>query len=273
MSSPTRAEKQRALLAEYRTAEADGNKRRIKAIEAQVISENYSLVLQLTKKYTHRLTIPLVLNEAEVVQAGLMGLLLGWRGWEPTRGALSTYVGWRVRWEVQTLISQSLLFKAKSLGKPWQVFRAQEIFHAQHGRDPNAEECNAKLESLGLPLRVTAEQLEVWRVAPSVLSFEAMTAEDDETHATRDRNNPYIPKFQLSEQRPNPEQACDRAEMAESLMAAMQTLTEAEQIILERTVMGEETLVDVAEDLGISDERAKRIRLGALEKLRTRVPT
>lgn len=69
-------------------------------------------------------------------------------------------------------------------------------------------------------------------------------------------------------QDPPPESMVSDAQEARTLRGALDRLTERERVVIERVVMGDENGQDVATDLGISRERVRQLKEGALDKVR-----
>lgn len=269
----SRKERQVELITKYRIAEKEGNRKACRDIENIVLKENLKLAEQLAGRVMSRLSVPFYGEHSDILQGALIGLLKAWKGWDPEKGMYSTYCGWWVRKAVQDVVSDYLpIFKIKHVAKPWQVHRIQEAFQAQYNRAPTADEVNERIAYKGWKLEVTEEELENWRATPSAVPYEEVVGDDYGDNYVRSIPTPLYraaaPTRNLEDDRSNPEMSANKAETFQRLMDTILELEPREQDIIERTVMGTDTVEDLALEWELTDAYVRRLRSDTIQKLR-----
>jgi len=256
------------LLAEYKDALSKSDAKRAKRIEDRMIRENYNLVRKLVAKLQKRLTIPVNVEEADLLQAGCIGMLTAWKKWVPERGRFSTYAAHWIRHEVQDCISDNLpIYRPRQSGKPWTVHKKQEEIRARTGRDATAEE-----------LGITQAQLDEWNNAPVIvasidepLNPNVIARSAGITFSSAGSSGPIGLHEALPDRKPDPEMQFRNAELAALIADGMVDLDEREAFVIDALFIEQLSYKQVCAALDISEEMVRQARLSALEKLRARV--
>jgi RNA polymerase sigma factor (sigma-70 family) len=193
----------------------------------------------------------------DLMQAGAIGLVRTLDGYDPNKGAFSTFAAWWIRHEVQNATAKvSQITRPKNSGVPLSVALEIDRFRQLHGRAPRPEELTPLN---GQP--VTQRDLDQWMAFPLLTSI-------DETfgNAGREEGSSTLSKHEtISNGAPTIEALLVDRERALKIMAC---LTPSEREIVQLLHLDGVMQKTVAESLGVSRARVTQINAEAIAKLR-----
>jgi RNA polymerase primary sigma factor len=218
--------------------------------------------MPLIGSVAHRYRGARAVDHAELMQAGVVGLLRALDRYDPDRGTpFWVYASWWVRQAMQQLVSEltrPVVLSDRALRQLARTKDAQRLFTQDHGREPSQAE-------LADQTGVTKEQLGY------LLAAERTPRALDEPVAAGEAGSSSLADLLAD---PAAEDALDRVprrHAAQLLEAVMVTLSDRERLVLSRHYGfdgREQTLREIAGTLGVSAERVRQIEQDALEKLR-----
>ena len=220
------------------------------ASEAELVAHNLRLVVAVAKKYQgHGLDL------LDLIQEGNIGLMTAARKYDPSVGRFTTYA---YHW-IRQAVSRSLMERGRTIRLP--VHLAEKIQKLRRAIDELHTERPATLaQHLGWKIE-KVELMLIWIVAPlSLDKHDTISMASDHPQTLADRT-PAPPV--------DYDGAVCHAELSSSLRAAVGTLSEREQRVIElRYLDGPRTLEEVGDSMGFTRERARQIEAEALRKLR-----
>lgn len=291
-----------SLHAKYLTAKAVGDELAIRRINQTVIAQNMPLIRKLVDKVVHRLD-PNSAGFASVddlYQAGCIGTLRAFAKFQPKIARFSTYAAHWIRCEVQNAFGASQpLKRPRDVVRPLKINLIRERFLNQKGREPNAEEINAELSKdipagtspreIKAKFTVTEAQLEAWRMVPLFTSMDEEAGSPDQavggaTHGQRHVSNlggvvrgghsttvrgevntrhDFIGCHDMT-----PERRLEAAQSAHGLGESLKDLDDRELAVITGLFYDDRSYADLAEELELTEESVRRIRVKALAKLK-----
>lgn len=124
----------------------------------KLVEENSSLVHKLVKKFLRFSVIPVDYEDA--YQCGVIAFLYA-LDHDKSTSAFSTYLGFRVRHEINQLLHRSTFIrKPKKHGLPYTKIRELDAFQTKCGRRPTAEELGVtqqQMDEFDTPIVLTPE--------------------------------------------------------------------------------------------------------------------
>ncbi|HEX6702786.1 MAG TPA: sigma-70 family RNA polymerase sigma factor [Gaiellaceae bacterium] len=196
----------------------------------------------------------------DLVQEGAIGLLAAIDRFDPDRGAsFSTYARWCVRRAVtHALTDHGRLVRLPKgvVERHRAVAQASARFRAETGREPTREELAA---ATGLPLPVVAE---------AAAAREGIASLDEPLS----ESGPALESLVEDPAAPRPEVEALAHERSELVAGAVQKLPPRQRRVIEAYfgLAGDErSLVELAEELALSPQRARALEQDALRRLWT----
>ena len=215
----------------------------------RLIEASLPFVITVATEY-RRWGVPL----EDLIQQGNLGLLKGAIRYEPERDCrLITYAVYWIRAEIRDYVVRA--YRLVRIGGSKGERRALRAYRRTREDDP---------EKLAALSGISAERVE--RLQPM------LKQRDVSLDASIDGESPAVDR--LRDPGDSPEEIADQNDTADKRRArvdtALSTLNERERWIIERRILGEDTvtLEALGKVLGISKERVRQIETRALEKLR-----
>lgn len=205
-------------------------------------------------------------NLLDLVQEGNTGLLTALNAFDPEKGTrfLSCAVWYITRSILAHLNGENAIIRKTNNTKTvYKIPKIKEKFYAENNRYPDVDELAAILEAdYGLKIKDKTDLLDVSTTSIS-------TCFDDED-ARAFENTPYFTEKTAVDNDYLPEM--DKEFNSVVSGALMSSLTEREQVII-RMAFGigynkEYTNAEIAEEIGMSSERVRQLKNGAIEKMR-----
>ena len=234
---------------------ADGGGEDPVAVRNQAILKQLPQVHFIASRIHER--IPQQVELHDLVQAGVIGLIEAHRSFDAGKNVqFSTYAAFRIRGAILDAL-RSLDWGSRSLReKAREITKARTEIQAALGRSPSSEELAAQL---GISLAKLNELVTDLHGLHLVNQQAAGSGDDDEIYdliesATSPWDNPF--------------EAYAKAESMAPLVAAVNKLSEREQLILSLYYKDELTMREVAEVTGLAASRVCQIHAEAVKKLK-----
>ena len=97
------------LLAEYQDCKIKGETEKARRIAGKILEDNGGLINRIVKKYKPFLRAARTTDWEDLFQAGQIGMLTAIVGYNPARGAFSTYATFKILHEVQCAVRRDRL--------------------------------------------------------------------------------------------------------------------------------------------------------------------
>lgn len=226
----------------------------------KLATANLRFVYAVAKRYANND------NLLDLVQEGNTGLLTALNAFDPEKGTrfLSCAVWYITRSILAHLNGENALIRKTNNTKTvYKIPKIKEKFYAENNRYPDVDELAAILEAdYGLKIKDKTDLLDISTTSIS-------TCFDDED-ARAFENTPYFTEKTAVDNDYLPEM--DKEFNSVVSGALMSSLTEREQVIV-RMAFGigynkEYTNAEIAEEIGMSSERVRQLKNGAIEKMK-----
>jgi RNA polymerase primary sigma factor len=226
------------------------------AARERMIQANLRLVVAIAKDYVN-LGLPLL----DLISEGNIGLMKAVDRFDPKKGAkLSTYASWWIKQAMKSALAnqgKTIRLPAQVIGKIGQMRRISAQLSSDLGHEATDEELG---EELGIPFQ-KVERLKSVGLRPQ--SLNAFVGEDDMTEFGES-----VP----DEQTQTPFELFREKDFSDQIDRVLKTLNDRETtIISERFGLNgtpAKPLEQVAQLIGVTHERVRKLELAALAKLR-----
>jgi RNA polymerase primary sigma factor len=221
-----------------------------------MINANLRLVVTIARDYIG-LGLPLL----DLISEGNIGLMQAIDRFDPEKGAkLCTYAVWWIKRAIKSALanqSKTIRLPAKTIEKITRMRRASAAMSNALGREPTEDELS---EELGIAAEKVAR---LKRVGLRPESLDAFVGDDDMTEFGEN-----VP----DEQAQTPFELLGKKDFSDQVWRLLKTLNQRETtIITERFGLNgtvAKPLEHVAETIGVTRERVRRLERNALAKLR-----
>jgi RNA polymerase primary sigma factor len=222
----------------------------------RMIHSNLRLVVAIAKDYVN-LGLPLL----DLISEGNIGLMKAVDRFDPKKGAkLSTYASWWIKQAMKSALanqSKTIRLPAQVIGKIGQMRRISAQLSSDLGHEATDEELS---EELGIPFQKVARLKSVGLQPQSLNAF----VDDD--------NMTEFGESVPDEQTQTPFELFREKDFSDQIDRVLKTLNERETtIISERFGLNgtaAKPLEQVAQLIGVTHERVRKLELAALAKLR-----
>lgn len=246
------AKEEEDLITEMRAGNEDARKR--------LIAANQRFVYAVAKRYGNED------NVLDLVNEGNLGLMQALDTFDPAKGArFLSYAIWYIRREINSYLNNDnlLIRKTNNSKTVYKLAKIKAKFHAEHGRYPDVDEIAGILErEYGMTIKDKNDLLDISTTSIS-------TCFDDEDSRAFE-NSPYFSEKTATDNDYNAE--IDSEHNASLSGEMMSILSERERTIVKRAFgIGYNkayTNAEIAEDIGMSSERVRQIKNGAIEKMK-----
>ena len=224
-----------------------------------LVASNQRFVYAVAKRYGNED------NVLDLVNEGNIGLLQAVETFNPEKGnRFLSYAIWYIRREINAYLNNDnlLIRKTNNTKTVYKIAKIKEKFYAEHNRYPDVDELAAIMESeYGLKIKDKTDLLDINTVSIN-------TCFDDED-ARAFENTPYFTDKTAVENEYLGEMDTEHNSSVSGIL--MSSLTEREQTVV-RMAFGigynkEYTNAEIGEELGMSSERARQLKNGAIEKM------
>lgn len=228
--------------------------------KAQLIAANQRFVYAVAKRYGNDD------NVLDLVNEGNIGLMQALETFDPEKGnRFLSYAIWYIRREINAYLNNDnlLIRKTNNTKTVYKIGKIKQKFYAEHNRYPDVDEMAAILEEeYGVKIKDKADLLDVTTTSIN-------TCFDDEDSRAFE-NTPYFTDKTAVDNDYLPEM--DKEFNSVVSGALMSSLTKREQVIV-RMAFGigynkEYTNAEIAEEIGMSSERVRQLKNGAIEKMK-----
>lgn len=226
----------------------------------KLIDCNLRFAYSVAKNYANDDNIKDIVNEANT------GLIIAAEKFDETKGnRFLSYAIWYIKREVQAYLNGEnlLIQKTNNTKTVYKIAKIKQKFFAEHNRYPDVDEMAEILEKeYGLKIKDKTDLLDITTTSIN-------TCFDDEDSKAFE-NSPYFTERTAVENEYEDEIAQDHTASVSG--ALISSLTEREQTIIKMAFgIGynkEYTNAEIAEEIGMSSERVRQLKNGAIEKMK-----
>ena len=206
-------------------------------------------------------------NVLDLVNEGNIGLMTALETFDTSKGnRFLSYAIWYIKREINAYLNNEnlLVRKTNNTKTAYKIAKIKAKFYAENNRYPDIDEISEILEKeYGLKIKDKSDLLDISTTSIS-------TCFDDEDGRAFE-NSPYFTEKTSIDNDFEAEAAQEHnSSVTSSLLSA---LDERERTIIERAFgigySKEFTNLEIAEDLGITSERVRQIKKGAIEKMQS----
>ena len=226
----------------------------------RLIAANQRFIYAVAKRYGNDN------NVLDLVNEGNIGLMQALETFDASKGnRFLSYAIWYIRREINAYLNNDnlLIRKTNNTKTIYKLSKIKEKFYAENNRYPDVDEIAAILEAeYGLKIKDKTDLLDISTTSIS-------TCFDDED-ARAFENTPYFTEKTAVDNDYLPVMDDDFNSAVSG--ALISSLTEREQTVIKMAFgIGynkEYTNAEIAEELGMSSERARQLKNGAIEKMK-----
>ena len=218
--------------------------------EAELVGEHLDLVHRMVTQLTQR--VPAHVRRDDLVSAGMAGLVLAARHFDPARGVpFGRYAATRIQGALLDELRSSDWASRPVRARARAVASTTEALTIKLGRAPTTDEL---AEACGLSVSTLAQLSEdVHRAV--VINYEAVLEAGDS-------------ELLLPVASDNPEEELLTRERTAALLRAVAALPDRLAIVVRGYFFEERTVTELAEQLGVTQSRVSQLRAEAMELLR-----
>ena len=227
---------------------------------AKLIASNQRFVYAVAKRYGNED------NVLDLVNEGNLGLMQALDTFDESKGnRFLSYAIWYIRREINSYLNNDnlLIRKTNNTKTVYKINKIKAKFYAEHGRYPDVDEMANILEAdYGLIIKDKNDLLDISTTSIS-------TCFDDEDSRAFE-NTPYFTEKTATDNDFNDEIDSEYRSAVSGAMLSI--LNEREKTIVMRAFgIGYNkayTNAEIAEDIGMSSERVRQLKNGAIEKMK-----
>ena len=231
-----------------------------KEAKDRLIMCNQRFVYAVAKTYANEDNIRDLVNE------GNIGLMQALETFDHTKGnKFLSYAIWYIKREIQAYLNNEnlLIRKTNNTKTVYKLSKIKQKFYAEHNRYPDVDEIADILEKeYGLKIKDKTDLLDVTTTSIS-------TCFDDEDNRAFENSQYFTERTATENEYEDEVKKEHNASVSGTLMSE---LTEREQTIIKMAFgIGynkEYTNAEIAEEIGMSSERVRQLKNGAIEKMR-----
>lgn len=233
--------------------------------KALLVAANQRFVYAVAKRYGNDD------NVLDLVNEGNIGLMQALETFDSTKGnRFLSYAIWYIRREINAYLNNDnlLIRKTNNTKTVYKLGKIKTNFYAKHNRYPNVDEIATILEEeYGVKIKDKTDLLDITTTSIS-------TCFDDEDSRAFE-NTPYFTERTAVESEYQAEMEKEYSSVLSGVL--MSILTEREQTIVKMAFgIGynkEYTNAEIGEELGMSSERVRQLKNGAIKKMQTEAVT
>jgi RNA polymerase primary sigma factor len=223
----------------------------------KLVSANLRFVVSVAKQYQH---LGVGLND--LINEGNIGLVSAAKRFDETKGfKFISYAVWWIRQAIHVAIQQKgkvVRLPANKVGLLMKIKRIQDDFVQKNEREPDAEEIAKSLEV------ATSAVKSAMRAQTRTYSLDEPMGEHDDSRK--------IDVF-VGEDTNNVDSGIEESSLKKDVKRLLSRLDSNEQFVITRFFgigTDNKTLGEIADDLGLTKERIRQIKMKVIKKLRTK---
>ena len=225
----------------------------------RLISCNQRFVYAVAKRYANDD------NLLDLVNEGNLGLMQALDTFDPTKGnRFLSYAIWYIKREINAYLNNEnlLIRKTNNTKTVYKINKIKQKFYSEHNRYPDVDEIADILEKeYGLKIKDKADLLDVTTTSIN-------TCFDDEDSKAFE-NSPYFTERTSIDNEYEEKMKKEHSSSVSGALLSM--LTERERTIIKMAFgIGynkEYTNAEIAQEIGMSSERVRQLKNGAIEKM------
>ena len=233
--------------------------------KALLVAANQRFVYAVAKRYGNDD------NVLDLVNEGNIGLMQALETFDSSKGnRFLSYAIWYIRREINAYLNNDnlLIRKTNNSKTVYKLAKIKQKFYAEHNRYPDVDEIAAILEEeYGIKIKDKTDLLDITTTSIS-------TCFDDEDSRAFE-NTPYFSERTAVENEYQADMEKEHSSVLSGVL--MSILTEREQTIVKMAFgIGynkEYTNAEIGEELGMSSERVRQLKNGAIKKMQTEAVT
>lgn len=233
--------------------------------KALLVAANQRFVYAVAKRYGNDD------NVLDLVNEGNIGLMQALETFDSSKGnRFLSYAIWYIRREINAYLNNDnlLIRKTNNSKTVYKLAKIKQKFYAEHNRYPDVDEIAAILEEeYGIKIKDKTDLLDITTTSIS-------TCFDDEDSRAFE-NTPYFTERTAVENEYQVDMEKEHSSVLSGVL--MSILTEREQTIVKMAFgIGynkEYTNAEIGEELGMSSERVRQLKNGAIKKMQTEAVT
>lgn len=225
-----------------------------------LINSNQRFVYAVAKRYGNES------NVLDLVNEGNIGLMLALDTFDESKNnRFLSYAIWYIKREINAYLNNEnlLVRKTNNTKTVYKIAKIRSKFYSEHDRYPDVDELSELLESeYGLKIKDKTDLFDV-----TTTSID-MCYDDEDSRAFE--NSPYFTERTSVDNEYETISSKEHSSSVSGMLVSL--LTEREQVIVKMAFgIGynkEYTNAEIAEEIGMSSERVRQLKKGALDKMK-----